>query len=317
MNEQEDPTLPIKGNAEDIGIDASPKKIVNSKTFQYFFYSKVYQFCFLFVIHFFHDKYYPWSLTIKDDDCLYHIILGVIPVIVISMFSVLFIRNYVEPTIEKSFITLTVTSILFGVFLCYLRYYWKYCPLSFYLFFLCSLVMCLIISLVLFLVKEHYLIAVISFLILGLVGFNGYYYVCFTEDYFYSDICLIYLSVSVVVYFYLFCMCLYIYYKNEECYNVMFFAASKSLHIFLAPIILLGIIIGIIIIIIMCCLDDCDCDCDSGSGGYGDYTNYGTYDTYDKEKNKKKSNTPDYLEKEKQRTIDYLNYMSTYHPSGW
>ena len=109
MNEQEDPTLPIKGNAEDIGIDSSPKTIVNSKTFQYFFYSKVYQFCF-------HDKYYPWSLTIKDDDFRYHIILGVIPVIVISMFSVLFIRNYVEPTIEKSFITLTVTSILFGVF---------------------------------------------------------------------------------------------------------------------------------------------------------------------------------------------------------
>ena len=265
MNEQEDPTLPIKGNAEDIGIDASPKKIVNSKTFQYFFYGKVYQFGILFLIHIHHDLYYPWSQLITDN-ILYHIILGAIPIMVISMFSVLIIKSYVEPTIEKSFTMLMVTSILSGELLCYLNYYLKDFPytFSFYLFFLCSLVMCLIISLVLYLIQEHYLIAISSFLMLGIVAFNGYYYVFFTQEYCINEIFLTYLSVSVVVYFYLFCMCLYIYNKNEECYNVMFFSASKSLHIFLSPIILLGIIIGLIIGIILCCLDNCDCDCDRG-----------------------------------------------------
>ena len=46
MNEQEDPTLPIKGNAEDIGIDSSPKTIVNAKTFQYFSIVKCINFVF-------------------------------------------------------------------------------------------------------------------------------------------------------------------------------------------------------------------------------------------------------------------------------
>ena len=223
------------------------KKInVKSKTFLNLFLGKIYQYSILLILFFLHDNYLPWIDYIDNKNYLANILTILIPFIIISYFSFLFLktRNPFDP--KLSFPCLTLSTISLYVLLIYIRKFKIHDPKVLYLICLLQFAICLIITLFLFCIKQSYLDIIFIFQIIGIIG-TGLFccYLYFMRKY--PLLFVLELSASIVINIYITIMCVFIYKKDEENYNVIFFAACKCLHWFLVPVLLIGIVFVMII----------------------------------------------------------------------
>lgn len=224
----------------------SQKRNVKSKTYLYLFLGKIYQYSILLILFFLHDNYLPWINYIDNNNYLANILTVLIPFIIISYFSYLFLktRNPFEP--KLSFPCLTLSTISLYVLLIYIRKFNIHDPKVLYLICLLQFAICLIITLFLFCIKQSFLDIIFTMEILAIIGtglFCCYFYLrrqC-------PLLFIIELSGSIVINIYIMIMCVFIYKKDEENYNVIFFAACKCFHWFLVPFLLLGIVFVMII----------------------------------------------------------------------
>lgn len=246
------------------------KKNVKSKTYLYLFLGKVYQYCILLLLLFLHDNYFPWVNYIDDKKSLENILLVLIPIVIISYFSFLFLKSRTPFNPKLSFPCLTLSTISLYILLIYLRKFNIYEQRVLYLICLLNFVISLVICLFLFCVKNNYLDIVFTFYIIGIVG-TGLFccYLYFMRHY--PLLFILELSSSIVINIYMMCMCYFIYKKDEDNYNVLFFAACKCFHCFLVPILVIGIVFVMIIALFA---SSCNKFCDNSSNNNNNYNNY-------------------------------------------
>ena len=265
MTEQEEDTsLPIAPVDENNEIkeenDLSPKVKLTSKTFQYFFFTKVFQYSILLIVALIHEFVYPWCNVLTDTDTLHHCLYGVAPCLIVTSITLIIITGKVELDSNISILFTFVSSIFLGAFLVYLRFYLERSLIYYWVFFLGTTIFCLTISLIFFGVKEHYLIVINSTLIFGIIGYFVLFYTIH-QSVFVNKLVFVNCILAFVVYVYLICICLYLDYKNEEkSEEEAIIFACKSFHWFLVPIMILGILFVVFLVIsfiILKCMAKC------------------------------------------------------------
>lgn len=269
MTGEEDSVLPIKEEVKNEDYNVSPKTKSISTPYIFFFNVKAFQFFVIFTVVSTNDFGVPWFDNFKDFETepLSHIFAGGLPCILLTIIILAIVSGKLELNSGLVFCLTFFTSILLSVCLVYLRFLLKADDVYYWIIFLGTMVLCLLISLLLCVVKNHPLLVINLTLALGMIGFNVFFILMFA-DRLNNSLVFVNCIIVFVIYFYYMCICLCLnseYEKIDE-ENAMILAC-KSYHWFLIPFMIIGIMIGVAIcilcILFYCLMGICKVCCES------------------------------------------------------
>lgn len=211
-------------------------KPISSKAYQYFFFTKAFQFFILFLIVLIHDLGYSWCNKLTNTSAVAHFIFGALPCCFLAIIILVIISGIIKLMMHSSIMFTFLTSILLSAFLVYLktflndRYLYHLIPLF------GTMVLFLLISLILFRVKKHPLLVIYLSLSLGIMVFNVIFSTI-SKSISYNSLNSINCVFVLIVYLYLMVIFAYLNKKNEgKTEEEMIIFACKSYHWFLFPI---------------------------------------------------------------------------------